>query len=169
MKPLFKNVTEYNSKIYNQFIKFHGEKFNFSFNMYTILLGILLLYCFILNIIQKNWPLMFLFLAMLVFTFLTRMYFPVKKYQKNKKQYSKNKSARFSFTFYKFYFTVDKSAFTYSRLHKVFETKDYFYLYINENNAILVNKTGFKLGTAQEFSDFIKKKCFFKYSKEKDA
>ena len=120
MKPLFKNVTEYNSKIYNQFIKFHGEKFNFSYNMYTFVMLALMLYCMILNIIQKNLIFILLFLAMLGFTLLTRMYFPVKKYQKNKKQYSKNKSARFSFTFYKFYFTVDKSAFTYSRLNKFF-------------------------------------------------
>ena len=45
------------------------------------------------------------------------------------------------------------------RLFKVFETKDYFYLYIDDENAVLVSKNGFKLGTAEEFSEFIKKKC----------
>jgi len=169
MKPLFKNITKYNSKIYNQFIKFHGEKFNFSYNLHTVIMGILLIYCIILSIVQKNWVLMLLFLAMLAFTFLIRMYFPMKRYQKTKKQYAENKESHFSFTFYNFYFSAGKSTFTYSRLHKVFETKDYFYLYINEDNAILVSKTGFNLGTAEEFSEFIKKKCFFKYSKEKDA
>lgn len=166
MKPLFKNITKYNSKNYNQFVKFHGEKFNFSYNMYTLVMAILLIYCIILNIIEKNILFILLFLTILVLTFVIRMYLPMKRYQKTKKKYAENKENSFSFTFYKFYFTVDKRTFSYSRLYKVFETKDYFYLYVNDENAVLVSKTGFKMGTAEEFSEFIKKKCLFKYSKQ---
>lgn len=166
MKPLFKNVTKYNSKNYEQFIKFHGEKFNFSYNLYTIVMSILLIYCIILNIMQKNIPFVLLFLALLILIFLFRMYLPMKRYQKTKKQYSKNKETSISFIFYKFYFTVGKKTFPYMRLYKVFETKDYFYLYIDDENAVLVSKNGFRVGTAEEFSKFIKKKCFFKYKKE---
>lgn len=166
MKPLFKNITKYNSKNYEQFIKFHGEKFNFSYNIYTIVMSVLLIYCIILNIIQKNIPFILLFLAMLILIFLFRMYFPMKRYQKTKKQFSKNKETSISFSFYKFYFSVGKKTFPYMRLFKVFETKDYFYLYIDDENAVLVSKNGFKLGTAEEFSEFIKKKCFLKYKKE---
>lgn len=166
MKPLFKNITKYNAKNYNQFIKFHGEKFNFSYNMYTIAMAILLIYCIILNIIQKNITFILLFLTILILLFLFRMYFPMKRYQKTKKQYSKNKETNISFTFYKFYFSVGEKTFPYSRLYKVFETKDYFYLYTDDENAALVSKNGFNLGTAEEFSEFIKKKCFFKYKKE---
>lgn len=166
MKPLFKNVTKYNSKNYEQFIKFHGEKFNFSYNMYTAVMSILLIYCIILNIMQKNIPFVLLFLALLILIFLFRMYLPMKRYQKTKKQYSKNKETSISFIFYKFYFTVGKKTFPYMRLYKVFETKDYFYLYIDDENAVLISKNGFKMGTAEEFSEFIKKKCFFKYKKE---
>lgn len=166
MKPLFKNVTKYNSKNYEQFIKFHGEKFNFSYNMYTAVMSILLIYCIILNIMQKNIPFVLLFLALLILIFLFRMYLPMKRYQKTQKQYSKNKETSISFIFYKFYFTVGKKTFPYMRLYKVFETKDYFYLYIDDENAVLISKNGFKMGTAEEFSEFIKKKCFFKYKKE---
>lgn len=166
MKPLFKNITKYNSKNYDQFIKFHGEKFNFSYNMYTIVMAVLLIYCVILNIIQKNIPFILLFLAMLILIFLFRMYFPMKRYQKTKNQYSKNKETSIFFTFYKFYFSVGKKTFPYSRLYRVFETKDYFYLYIDDENALLVSKNGFKMGTAKEFSEFIQKKCFLKYKKE---
>lgn len=166
MKPLFKNVTKYNSKNYEQFIKFHGEKFNFSYNLYTIVMSILLIYCIILNIMQKNIPFVLLFLALLILIFLFRMYLPMKRYQKTKKQYSKNKETSISFMFYKFYFAVGKKTLPYMRLYKVFETKDYFYLYIDDENAVLVSKNGFRVGTAEEFSKFIKKKCFFKYKKE---
>lgn len=166
MKPLFENITIYNSKNYNQFIKFHGEKFNFSYNIYTFAMSGLLLYCIILNIIDKNIPLILLFLALLILILLFRMYWPAKRYQKTKKQFAKNKNTSVTISFYKSYFTVDKTTFWYFKLYKVFETKDYFYLYINEGNAVLVNKNGFKIGSAEKFSEFINKKCLFKYSKK---
>ena len=167
MKPLFKNITIYNSKNYNQFIKFHGEKFNFSYNMYTFFMLALMLYCIILNILQKNILLFLLFLAIFALTIVFRMVWPVKRYQKTKKKFAQNKQTSITINFYKFYFKIDENIYTYLKLYKVFETKDYFYLYIDEQNAVLVNKNGFKVGTEKEFTEFIKKKCLFKYSKEK--
>lgn len=169
MKPLFKNITKYNSKNYEQFIKFHGEKFNFSYNMYTIVMSILLIYCIILNIVQKDILLMLLFITLLILLFLIRIYFPMKRYQKTKKKFSHNKETSISFTFYKFYFSFGKKTITYSKLYKVYETKDYFYLYLDDENAVLVSKKGFQMGTAKEFSEFIKKKCFLKYRKESNT
>ena len=165
MKPLFKNITIYNSKNYNQFVKFHGEKFNFSYNMYTFLMLALMLYCIILNIIQKNILLFLVFLAMLSLTILFRMYLPVKRYQKTNKKFAKSQQTSITINFYKFYFKVEKKIYPYLKLYKVFETKDYFYLYINEDSAVLVSKNGFKFGTVEEFTEFIKKKSLFKYSK----
>ena len=166
MKPLFKNITIYNSKNYNQFIKFHGDKFNFSYNAYTLVMLALILYCVILNIIELNIFLMLLFLAMFAFIILFRIYLPGKRYQKTKKKFAENKETSVTIDFFTFYFKVEQKAYPYLKLYKVFETKDYFYLYIDEENAVLVNKNGFKLGTAEEFTDFIKKKCLFKYSKQ---
>ncbi len=166
MKPLFKNITIYNSKNYNQFVKFHGEKFSFSYNAYTLVLLVLLFYCFVLNIIQKNIFLFLLFLAMFVLTILFRMYIPTKRYQKTKKKFAENKSTSITIDFFKFYFKVEQKVYPYLKLYKVFETKDYFYLYIDDEHAVLVNKSGFKVGTAQDFTEFIKRKCLFKYSKQ---
>lgn len=166
MKPLFKNTTKYNSKNYNEFINFHSKKFNFSYNAYTLIMCILLLYCIILNIFQKDIWLILLFSILFALMILFRLYLPMKRYQKNKKMYSKDKQLSITFTFYPFYFSIGKKFYPYMRLYKVFETKDYFYLYINEDVAALVSKTGFNLGTSDKFSEFIKKKCFFKYRKE---
>jgi len=165
MKPLFKNITIYNSKNYNQFIKFHGEKFNFSYNMYTLVMLVLMIYCIVLNIMQKNILLLLLFLIMFVLTVFFRMVLPAKRYQKTKKKFSLSKQTSVTMNFYKFYFKIEQKVYPYLKLYKVFETKDYFYLYIDEENAVLVDKNGFKLGTADDFTDFIKKKCLFKYSK----
>ena len=166
MKPLFKNITIYNSKNYNQFIKFHGEKFNFSYNAYTFVMLALILYCIILNIIQRNFVLMLLFVAMFVFMIIFRIYLPSKRYQKTKKKFAEKKQNNVTIDFFKFYFKIEQRVYPYLKLYKVFETKDYFYLYIDEENAVLVDKNGFKLGTADDFTDFIKKKCLFKYSKQ---
>ena len=166
MKPLFKNTTIYNSKNYNQFVKFHGKKFSFSYNTYNIIMSLLLIYCIITNIIQKNILLILLFLALLIIWFLFRIYWPMKKYEKTQNKYSKNKQSTVTLSFYKFYFVIEDKTIYYFKLYKIFETKDYFYLYINEQNAILVSKTGFEIGTSEEFSKFIKKKCLFKYSKQ---
>ena len=163
MKPLFKNITIYNSKNYNQFIKFHGEKFNFSYNAYTLLMLALMLYCVVLNIIHKNLLLFLLFLAMFALTILFRMYLPVKRYQKTKKKFAENKQTSVTIDFFKFYLKIEQKVYPYLKLYKVFETEEYFYLYLDEENAVLVNKNGFKLGTVEEFTNFIKKKALFKY------
>lgn len=166
MKPLFKNVTIYNSKNYNQFIKFHGEKFNFSYNAYTLVMLALSLYCIILNIIQKNIILIFLFLAIFALMIVFRIYLPGKRYQKTKKKFAEKKQTGITINFFKYYFKVEQKVYTYLKLYKVFETKDYFYLYLDEENAVLVSKDGFEIGTTKDFTDFIKKKCLFKYSKQ---
>lgn len=166
MNPLFKNTTKYTEKSYQQFVNFHGTKFNFSYNFSTIVMIILMIYCIIYSISQKTFLLTLLFIAMIVLYVFIRIYIPAKKYVQTKTKYE-NKSSYFTFNFYKFYFEIDKTRVYYFKMHKVFETKDYFYLYLDEDTAFLVSKSGFKIGTPKDFSEFIKKKCMFKYSKEK--
>ena len=115
---------------------------------------------------QVNISLLFLFLALLIFIILFRMYWPMKKQEKTKKKFAQNKQNSVTIDFYKFYFKVAENVYPYFKLYKVFETKDYFYLYVNEENAVLVSKNGFKLGSAEEFTAFIKKKVLLKYSKQ---
>ena len=163
---LFKNTTKYNSKNYNQFIEFHNKKYALSNNFYTIIMTILLIYCIILNIKKSNIPFIFLFIALLVGFLLCRIYFPIKRYQKTQKKLSNIKEVGYTFSFYNLYFLLDEKVIYYFKLYKVFETKDYFYLYLNPDYAMLVSKNGFKIGTAEDFSNFIKKKCLLKYRKQ---
>lgn len=166
MKPLFKNVTKYTANNYKKFAEFHSNKYSFSHNIYTLIMSILLLYCVILNIKNKNILLILFFLLLLILFLIWRLYIPNKRYQKMKENYKNNKASEFEFSFYKNYFTINKKTLYYFKLFKVFETNDYFYLYVNEDNAALVSKKGFKIGSADEFSKFIKKKCLFKYSRQ---
>jgi len=166
MKPLFENTTKYNKKNYEQFLGFHNKKFSFSYNLYTIIMTILLVICMILNILERKLLFVFMFLGILVLFLLYRLYWPMKRHQKTQKQYENNKQLICNYSFYKWYFTLNDKTFYYFKLYKVFETKDYFYLYINDEHASLVNKNGFKNGNSKDFAEFIKKKCLFKYSKQ---
>jgi len=163
MKPIFTNKTTYDSRNYNEFVEFHAKKFSTSYNAYNLIMLILLLYCIILNIIQKNILLILLLLAMAALLFLFRIYLPMRKFEKTQEKYKKNKQTTYTISFYKYFFSVGKSNFAYFKLYKIFETDDYFYLYIDEENAVLVSKTGFELGSPEEFTCFIKKKCPLKY------
>lgn len=165
MKPLFTNTTKYNKNNYEQFLEFHNKKFGFSYNFYTITMTILLLICIVFNIVEKNILFILMFLCILVIFLLYRLYFPFKRHEKTEKQYEKNQETQCTYSFYKWYFTLNNQTIYYFKLYKIFETKDYFYLYINDEHAALISKKGFKVGNAEAFSKFIKKKCLFKYSK----
>jgi len=168
MKPLFKNITNYTEKNYKQFTEFHNNKYSVSYNIYTLVMSILLIYCVILNIKNKDVKLFLIFSLIFILFLVWRLYIPYKRYQKVQNDYNKNKNkcTKFTFSFYKHYFTIDKKTLYYFKLFKVFETNEYFYLYIDEDNAALVSKNGFEIGSAEEFSNFIKKKCLLKYSRQ---
>ena len=166
-KPIFKNVTKYNAKNYNNFIQFHNDKFGNSYFFITLLFTILIIYIFVMNILNKNFVLCLILLCGLFLFLYFRLFVPVKEYKDNSKMLKNNKQLTYTFTFYKNFFTINKKRYYYFSLHKVFETKDYFYLYINENNAALLSKDGFKLGNCNDFTNFIKKKCLLKYKESK--
>ena len=166
MEPLFKNVTTYNSENYDKFIEFHGKKFAFGYNAYNIIMLSLLLYCIILNIVQKNLLLFLLFVALFAFIILFRIYLPIRRHEKTQDKFEDDQEINYTFSFYKKYFSIDEKNIYYFKLYRIYETTDHFYLYIDDENAILVSKSGFEQGTSEEFSNFIKKKCFFKYHKQ---
>ena len=163
MKPLFKNVTKYTKKAYDEFLAFHKNKYGFRYISFTIIVTILILYCSISSFISKQYLLVLLFILILIAFLEYRIYLPIYKYKNNFKGTNKN---TFTFYFYKNYFKIDKEKIYYFNLHKVHETNDFFYLYINKNYAALVNKKGFKIGNLESFSEFIKKKCKFKYRQD---
>ena len=164
---LFKNVTAYNKKNYGQFLKFHNDKYEFSYNSYTIVMSILLAYCVIINIKSKNIVSTLLFLLLLIGFVFFRFYLPVRRLKKTKENIKNTTTYTHSFLFYDYYLKVHKQIIYYFRLYKVFETKNYFYLYINQDYALMLDKNGFQIGTVEDFRNFIKKKCLFKYKEIK--
>ena len=164
MKVLFKNITKYTKENCNNFEKFHIHKYGKREIRRFIWISLLLIYIFIMNIIYKNW----LFLLCAILTIII-IYF-IMQFQHNETKKEKKKNKTFSFYFYENYIKVKyKHQFErllYFKIHKVFETENYFYIYTDEKSAFILQKEGFQIGSATEFAVFMQHKLPFKYHKE---
>lgn len=170
MKILFENITEYNKKEINKFQDFHA-KINIPhvINMFGLL--ILLIVLTIINIIEKNWKWL---ISVAVFGGLLFCYFGIYKKQKDQIHNIKVSNKKFKFDFYDRYISAKdikavkekESIVNYFEIKKVYETEENFYLYIGENNSLVLNKNSFTIGKLEDFRKFIKGKCIFKYRKK---
>lgn len=167
MKILFKNTTKYNKEIYQEFLKFHKNKYQFSYTLYTALVLIAFFFCFAMQVKYHNYNIAILFAIALSCFFLWRFLHPISEVSKDFKSDKIQKEKEFTFVFYEKEFKIrDKinyETIKYRNLHKVFETKDFFYLYSDKTHTYLLDKSGFTKGIADEFSNFMKKKCWWRF------
>lgn len=164
MKVLFKNTTKYTKENTNNFVEFHSNKYGKKELLKMILGGICIIYILIFNIVYKNWALVLSVIGVAFIIYL------IEKYKKEKDNKTKNKVKEFTFYFYEKYIKVkykrNFERLKYFQLHKVFETEEYFFLYLDEKSSLILSKQGFEIGNAKGFSKFIKNKCPFKYKNE---
>ncbi len=169
MEKLFENKTTYNQDTYIDFLKFHNKTYNLSYILYTVFWALLLILCIYLSFGSKNRIQGVVLTIILICFVFYRLYHPrmiVNKEIKSEK-ISTNNTNTFSFFDKSFEVKNNNGSFIYKyfMLYKVFETSDFFYLYVTRENAFLISKNTFSLGTPEDFSKFIKKKCKFKYKK----
>lgn len=130
-----------------------------------------LLFSLILQVKYHNLTIAILFCFGLTVFLLWRFFHPIhvvsQEYQSDKIQ----KEKEYTFKFYEKFFTIqDKreiSKIKYYQLYKVFETTDFFYLYIDKTHSFLIDKKKFKKNNPNEFSSFIHKKCWWNFKKVK--
>ena len=169
MNVLFKNVTKYSKKTYDEFLQFHAQKFSFRYHLFSIAISMLILFCILLHIQYHNYGIAIIFCAILTSFIIWRYFYPMAEVKDDYQSDKVTKQKVFTFTFYpkrlKVYSNLKYSFVKYRDLYKVFETDTFFYLYLDSRHSLLLDKAGFKKGTPSEFRDFIKKKCPFKYKK----
>lgn len=166
MKILFKNKTKYTKQAYQKYLEFHQDKYGNKYQFTTILYILLLVFCIIMNLKYSNIiTSLILTLILIVFCFY-RFFYPIKKVKNELETEKFKKEKEFTFTFYEKYFVISDKKISekikYWQLHKVFETKDFFYLYINKDHAFLLDKTTFIKGNTFNFFRFLKKKTWYK-------
>lgn len=168
MKILFKNNTKYTKEKYNAFIEFHKKKYGKKILIKLTLILVCLIYIIVFNIINKNWRIIILLFFIAIILYFLNNTKQKKQSSNNKKIITKQKA--FTFYFYEKYIKIKCGRkfdrLKYFELYKIFETKDYFFLYTDEEHSLIISKDGFEIGNAKEFTNFIKKKCLFKYRKD---
>lgn len=171
MKILFKNTTKYTKAIYKEFVEFHNKKYNFQYTLFNIFIIALLIFFVICQISYKYYVLAIISCIIFTAFCLYRYFHPISVVVKelNGKTIKEEKS--FTFKFYDKYFKVESgmelNLVKYYKLRRCFETKDFFYLYIDKTHAFLINKENFSIGNSKDFSKFIREKCFLKFKKIK--
>ena len=167
-KVFFKNSTQYSKKLYDTFTRFHRQKFSLSYNIFTIFISILLIYCLIMTIKNKMFLLAIVFAITSIAFVMYRLFSPMFFYKKEITKKSIANEKTYKFYFYDKYFKIrdnlNYDIVPYFRLYKVFETKNFFYLYYNKKYSFILDKNSFTFGSSEEFSKFIKDKMWLKYS-----
>ena len=168
-KKLFVNKTVYNAKVYEEFLQFHGKRYNLAYWLYTGIWTVVLFFCIIIAFgsqMSTQAVLINIILVCFIGYRILKPKFIIKRELKGDKV---SDSSLNTFSFYDNYLMVankeGKFRYKFLMLRRVFETNSFFYLYVSRENAFLIDKNGFSLGTSKEFSDFIKGKCKFKFKK----
>ena len=139
--------------------------------MYTAWVFFAFLFCITLQLLHGSYTLAVLTCILLTIFVLWRLLHPLQEIQKERTSEKITKEKQYRFVFYEKHFEIwDHNQFyvgKYAQLYKVFDTADFFYLYTEKNRAFLLDKKGFLVGTPEDFSNFMKKKCWFCFSKER--
>ncbi len=170
MKKLFENKTTYTQDTYIEFLKFHNRTYNFSYMLYTVSWSALLLLCIFLSFSSQNRLQGVILTIILICFILYRIFRPqfIVNKELNSGKVSDNNTNTFSFFDKHFVIENINGSFTYRyiMLRRVFETANYFYLYVTKENAFLIAKDSFSLGKSEDFAKFIKDKCMIRYRKK---
>lgn len=166
MEKLFENTTAYSTGVYKEFLEFHNQKYSLKYHLYTLLFVFALIFCMILQFSNNNIGLGIIFTCVLIFFILYRVFQPLLFVKKEASSNKIKKQMRNTYSFYDKYMKVtngkDVVKLNYYKLHRVFNTPKYFYLYINKNYSFILDKNNFTIGNAKNFGTFIKKKTWYK-------
>ncbi len=170
MKILYKNKTVLSKKNYMNLVEFHQKKNNWKYWLYTFyisaLLVIIVSFLIASGFIFQSLFLLICFIVFLIYRFIYPYYKTSKELHSDKIQ----KNLVNYYFFYEKYFKVKNklgdSKINYTKLYRVYENENYFYLYFDKDNAFIVEKSGFLIGDVESFENFIKNKVWIKFKKD---
>ena len=143
-----KTTTTYSEEKIKTFLKiYYFERIKTTRILINILIAILIIYFFI-NYEYNTWLdfIAFIFALFGILELNTNM-LPNINYKRiqNKKDNIINTKIKYIFKKNNFQITTDKEEYIdYDKLYKVINTKDSYYLYINKNRALIVDKNNLK-------------------------
>lgn len=166
MEKLFENTTTYTTDVYKEFVEFHNKKYNFQYHLYTLFILFLIVFCMVSQFLYSNIYLGIFFIFALFAFLLWRIFHPSFFVKKEAKSDKIQKQLKNTYSFYNNYMEIKNNKglikLKYYKLYRIFETENYFYLYINKNYSFLLSKDGFTIGNSKEFYNFLRRKLWFK-------
>ncbi|MCI8620717.1 MAG: YcxB family protein [Clostridia bacterium] len=164
---IFINKTTNTEEAYMDFLSFHSKTFNLIYLSYTVFWAFLFLLCIILAF-GSGLRLQGVTFTILLITFiLYRIIRPKLVTNKELKSDKISNQSTNTYTFYEKYFEIKNKnglfSYKYFMIKKVYETQNYFYLYVSNENAFLVSKKDFTKGSSKDFSNFMKQKKGLRY------
>lgn len=164
-KKIFDTITVIDEKEFKRFQNFYLNKFKFKSNIIPILIMVVLaVVAMCLNVMKENYHVVWLLVAFIII-------YPVAlnitlniQIKKMYKSYKRINILEETLTFYDKYLESrsvnNYCKIEYKDLFKVCETKDNFYIFVNENQSFIVIKNC--LEDIDKFRDFIKKKIVYR-------
>lgn len=157
-KKLYKAMTEMTPAIYKDFYRFYFREHYKKFNIISTCISVVL-FAAAAYMIYRQFGLVWITIALWIAIVL--MIYPRVSYRKIYKRVRDTKQTT-RFTFYEDY-VVEKTSgetgeYKYSELMRAVETKNYIYLYHNENNISIVTKSEVKDGGAEGLCSLLRSK-----------
>lgn len=167
MKPLFENQTTLSKNVYIELLNFQQRKFGLQYIAYTAIFA--LLFILLISFLFANHYFAHGLIIFIIFSCFLAYQF-IQPTQKNTKEFHSDKVQHNlvnTYSFYEKYFVVKNrmgnDKISYYKLYRVFETENYFYFYLDKTNILVLEKSGFLLGTIQDFEKFMKRKMWFRF------
>lgn len=169
VKVLFKNITKYDEDVYTEFLEFHQKVFKVRYWLYTLFIIGLLLILITFQLKKHNIDIAIGLCAFAAIFFLWRYLHPISLVSKEFDSDKIQNGEHYTFDFYENILKIrennklERYVIKYKEFYKVFETNNFFYLYVDKTHSLLIDKSKFIIGSSEDFSEFIKKKCKYKY------
>lgn len=188
MDILFTNKTKNSKKIYDEFLVFHHKTFKLKFWFKTTIVTILLIYILVINLMNNTFMTRLvaicIFLSLIIYLFF-KVFKPIKDVEKDYKSSTIQKEEFQIYNFYEKHMTIQKLNISlkdtnevenainvnepnsqiitkkYSNLYKIYETKNFYYFYLNFYRVYIIDKQTFINSSANDFSNYFNKKLRF--------
>lgn len=159
---LFVNETVHDDNAIKTFANFHAYRHHILYPILTIVMGVVALYLAWAAGSSSNWWMIVLLFGCVIYsgyktatagTTITKSLIRV---------FSKMRSRKAAYYFYEKDFRITglqaSNLHPYFQITRMYETKEYFYMYFGESNTYYIKKDGFTQGDVDGFRAFMKEK-----------
>lgn len=158
----FVNETEHSDVAIKTFANFQAYRRNLFVPVFTIVIALIALYVVWKSGVDDNWWMLLLLAACVVFSIYKLATAGTAITKAMIRSYGKLRSRRAAYYFYEGDFRITglqaSNLHPYFQITRMYETKEYFYMYFGEDNTYFIKKDGFKEGDADSFRAFMKEK-----------